>query len=115
MHYEGIPQHSDAITLDGEPCPLATLFPGEQAGLGEQREMVAHGGLAAIEHLRKVTAAHRSIRSVRDEAQYPKPNRVREEFEAIGEFFSLMGLDRFNENRFTTRGDELHEEIIPLY
>ena len=115
MDDEGVPEDRHAVRLDGEPGPFASLLPREQTSLGEQREVMADGWLASVEDSREIAAAHRGFGCVGDQAQDPKTDRIRQQLETARQFLRFIGIDRFDKDGFTTRGDELHTNTLPSY
>ena len=73
---------------------------------------MADGRLATVENPWQVASTHRCIGRIGDQAQDAKPDRVRKQLETVGEILRLVAADRYNENGFTTRGDEFHTDTI---
>src|SRR5690606_13699950 len=80
-----------AFGSDREPRPLAPLFPGDETRFGQDRQMVAHCGLAAVQRVDQITSADLTFRHRSDDAQQPQPYGVGQHLEVAGQ---LLGFWR---------------------
>lgn len=99
---EDQPHELGTVGRNGEPGPLAALFPGDEPRRRQHREVMADGGLAAIERLVEVTGAHLSPGIRGDQAEQPEPHRIGERLESGGPIAGDVDRDRFVGDRGAT-------------
>ena len=90
------------VRLNPEVRPFAALLSGQQAGVGENGQVVAHGGLRPSGRLDEVTRAHLSRGRVRNQTEQLQTNRVGQHLEPGGEFSSIPTFEWLGKHRFTT-------------
>lgn len=91
-----------------EPGPFSALFPGDEAGVDEQREMMADGGLAAIERFVEVAGAHLAFRHRGYEAEQAESHRVGQCLECRGQLLGFRHGERFVRYRDTAKFGRFH-------
>ena len=90
---EGLSKDIDLFWDDLVPGPFASLFTLKQPGANEDRQMVAHGWLAATDWPDQFANADLSVGSVGDEAEKSKTHRVGQHLESAGKRLGLVDGD----------------------
>ena len=97
-------EFAEAFGAEPEPRPLASLFAIEEAGVDQQREVMADGGLTAIERVGEIAGAHLAGGGGGDDRDEAETDGVGERFERGGEFGRLAVGERIPADRAAARG-----------
>src|SRR5712692_4582840 len=105
---EGVPEHGEPLGHHGAHHPTPHLLLGDQAGVGEKRQVVTDGRLALGNRLLEIAAACRALGHGGDERQEPETNRVRQHLERSRELGRALLVERGREHGRAAGFDGLH-------